>query len=227
MEGVGARLGRSSTRYSGPATVFTGPVRKWKKKWVPVPNPNNNNSNNNTHSTAGVNNNNSSHLLLYKWTPLTPTSNSAAAAANGNGNNPSTPAGAAGGKDSAASDAAAAEELPPRKLRYMPIAVPEEPKQEMEEDVDDESTPNNADLTEDEKPDVNEVSVEDAEALEKERDKEANGTHLDLNLGLKSHDGKRDDDGDEGDDNDDDLQMKSPTLSESGNRGKRKAPDLN
>ncbi|KAF2530928.1 hypothetical protein F2Q70_00032891 [Brassica cretica] len=36
MEGVGGRLGRSSTRYGGPATVFTGPVRKWKKKWVHV-----------------------------------------------------------------------------------------------------------------------------------------------------------------------------------------------
>lgn len=225
MEGVGARLGRSSTRYSGPATVFTGPVRKWKKKWVPVP-PNNNNGNNSTHSAAGANNNNnSSHLLLYKWTPLTPVSNSAAAA-NGNGNNPSTPAGAAVGKDSTPSDAPAAEEPPPRKFRYMPIAVPEEPKQEMEEDADDESTPNNADLTEDEKPDVNEVSVEDAEALDKEQGKEANGTHLDLNLGLKSHDGKRDDDADEGDD---DVQMKSPTITDSGNgnRGKRKAPDLN
>uniref|UniRef100_A0A803M1P3 Uncharacterized protein n=1 Tax=Chenopodium quinoa TaxID=63459 RepID=A0A803M1P3_CHEQI len=30
MEGVGARLGRSSSRY-GTTTVFNGPVRKWKK----------------------------------------------------------------------------------------------------------------------------------------------------------------------------------------------------
>ena len=35
MEGVGARLGRTSARY-GPATTFTGPVRKWRKEWVPV-----------------------------------------------------------------------------------------------------------------------------------------------------------------------------------------------
>ncbi|KAK8524298.1 hypothetical protein V6N13_015326 [Hibiscus sabdariffa] len=40
MEGVGARFGRSSTRY-GPPTVFTGPVRKWKKKWVHTNNNNN------------------------------------------------------------------------------------------------------------------------------------------------------------------------------------------
>ncbi|KAH9617406.1 hypothetical protein KSS87_006580 [Heliosperma pusillum] len=35
MEGVGARLGRSSSRY-GTTTVFTGPVRKWHKNWVAV-----------------------------------------------------------------------------------------------------------------------------------------------------------------------------------------------
>ncbi|XP_073004570.1 uncharacterized protein [Typha latifolia] len=64
MEGVGARLGRSSTRY-GPATVFTGPVRKWKKTWVPLSNPNSNNNTTNSNST----NNNRSHLLLYKWAP--------------------------------------------------------------------------------------------------------------------------------------------------------------
>uniref|UniRef100_A0A1D1ZAJ3 Protein CONTINUOUS VASCULAR RING 1 n=1 Tax=Anthurium amnicola TaxID=1678845 RepID=A0A1D1ZAJ3_9ARAE len=38
MEGVGARLGRSSTRY-GPVTVFSGPVRRWKKRWVHVSTP--------------------------------------------------------------------------------------------------------------------------------------------------------------------------------------------
>lgn len=60
MEGVGARFGRSSTRYGGPATVFTGPVRKWKKKWSPI------SSNKHPQSTNGGT---TSCLLLYKWTP--------------------------------------------------------------------------------------------------------------------------------------------------------------
>ncbi|KAK8946181.1 hypothetical protein KSP40_PGU008405 [Platanthera guangdongensis] len=68
MEGVGARLGRSSARYA-PTTVFSGPVRRWKKKWVPLSNPNNSNPNNNH-----------SHLLLYKWAPITPFSDGPAAA---------------------------------------------------------------------------------------------------------------------------------------------------
>ena len=62
---MGARLGRSSTRY-GPATVFTGPVRKWKKKWVPVANPNGGGPQGNGNGGG----NNASHLVLYKWTPI-------------------------------------------------------------------------------------------------------------------------------------------------------------
>ncbi|KAJ4899758.1 Uncharacterized protein Rs2_13709 [Raphanus sativus] len=67
MEGVGGgRLGRSSTRYGGPATVFTGPVRKWKKKWVHV-SPSAKKHNNHSSSAA---NGSSSQLLLFKWAPL-------------------------------------------------------------------------------------------------------------------------------------------------------------
>ncbi|XP_042402193.1 uncharacterized protein LOC121992106 [Zingiber officinale] len=66
MEGVGARLGRSSTRY-GPATVFSGPVRKWKKRWITLAAPNNS-------AAARVNGNAArSHLLLYKWAPVSST----------------------------------------------------------------------------------------------------------------------------------------------------------
>uniref|UniRef100_A0A6N2KHY2 Uncharacterized protein n=1 Tax=Salix viminalis TaxID=40686 RepID=A0A6N2KHY2_SALVM len=38
MEGMGSRLGRTSARYglSATATIFNGPVRKWKRKWVHV-----------------------------------------------------------------------------------------------------------------------------------------------------------------------------------------------
>lgn len=109
MEGVGARLGRSSTRY-GPATVFTGPVRKWKKKWVHVSpsaassNSNSNNNNNNNHNNASSNGNNGSHLLLYKWTPITQSQNTN----NANGNV----------KDALPEPV---EEPPRRKFKYIPV----------------------------------------------------------------------------------------------------------
>lgn len=62
MDTVGStRLGRASSRYGAPA-VFTGPVRKWEKKWVHVsPSSFNNNKNSNA----------SSRLLLRRWTPVT------------------------------------------------------------------------------------------------------------------------------------------------------------
>ncbi|BAT89791.1 hypothetical protein VIGAN_06085600 [Vigna angularis var. angularis] len=62
---------RASFRY-GSTTVFTGPVRKWKKKWVhvtPSSSLNNTNTNNNAHDLA--NSNASSLLLLRRWTPTT------------------------------------------------------------------------------------------------------------------------------------------------------------
>lgn len=109
MEGVGARLGRSSTRY-GPATVFTGPVRKWKKKWVHVSpsaassNSNTNHNHNQNHSSS--NGNNGSHLLLYKWTPLTQSQNNTNSNTNGNAKEvpPDSP-----------------EEPPRRKFKYIPV----------------------------------------------------------------------------------------------------------
>ncbi|KAL3701965.1 hypothetical protein R1sor_019987 [Riccia sorocarpa] len=53
------RMGsRSSTRHGGPAQVFVGPVRKWRKVWSPVTSS--------SPSTAAA------RVLLYKWTPLTP-----------------------------------------------------------------------------------------------------------------------------------------------------------
>ncbi|BBH00676.1 hypothetical protein Prudu_010724, partial [Prunus dulcis] len=158
MEGVGARLGRSSTRY-GPATVFTGPVRKWKKKWVHVaPSSNTNNASSTTHHSHQINGhngtsngNNGSHLLLYnhqwQW----------------------------GDKVSAKDDDAleANEEPPRRKFKYIPIALLEEQQLEAAEQVEDESnsidnepteteaTPKNEVL--DEKPDINDVPMEENE----------------------------------------------------------------
>uniref|UniRef100_A0A5B6ZJ62 Uncharacterized protein n=1 Tax=Davidia involucrata TaxID=16924 RepID=A0A5B6ZJ62_DAVIN len=72
MEGVGSRLGRASSRY-GPATVFTGPVRKWKKQWVHVSSSSSNVSYQNTSQSNGNGNNNASTLLLCRWTPISPT----------------------------------------------------------------------------------------------------------------------------------------------------------
>lgn len=66
MEVVGGRLGRLSTRYA-PATVFSGPVRKWKKRWIPLSAPN---------SNAAANANGArSNLLLYKWAPVSSPAN--------------------------------------------------------------------------------------------------------------------------------------------------------
>ncbi|XP_044497905.1 uncharacterized protein LOC123219986 [Mangifera indica] len=65
MEGVGSRLGRASARYGPTQTVFNGPVRKWKKKWVHVSSA----SQSNGHSTTTTTNN-GSPLLLCKWTPI-------------------------------------------------------------------------------------------------------------------------------------------------------------
>jgi len=103
MEGVGARLGRTSARY-GPATTFTGPVRKWRKEWVPVAaaaaaaSANGGAaSSTGTGSGGGSRGNN---LLLFKWTPV-------------NGTN--------GGGGGDGEQQAAAEETATRRRRYVPV----------------------------------------------------------------------------------------------------------
>ncbi|KAF5742129.1 hypothetical protein HS088_TW09G00171 [Tripterygium wilfordii] len=179
MEGVGARLGRSSTRY-GPATVFNGPVRKWKKRWVHVSPSATTNNNNSSHSqshhhrlrsgtsngatASTTNGNSSSHLLLYKWTPLTRREN------NGNDDNTSD-------KDETAVSEAP-EEPPRRKFKYIPIAFLEEERKEAEENeapekveneaqpsdggpIDVEPTPKNNGF--DEKPDINDIPMEECQ----------------------------------------------------------------
>ncbi|CAL5409398.1 unnamed protein product [Camellia sinensis] len=210
MEGVGARLGRSSTRYGPTSTVFNGPVRKWKKKWVHVSPQTNNNASSNHHlhhqsQTAnhnGINGNNGSHLLLYKWTPITPSQNS-----NSNGNGEKSSAKeeeVAAAVDIAAS---AAEEPPRRKFRYIPIAVLEEQKNEAEEMVDDEAKPRDTDPNAaeptskndglDEKPDINDLPVEESQALDDDTPlvrQDLNESTLDLSLGLNSRDGDPDSD---------------------------------
>ncbi|KAL7212335.1 hypothetical protein ACSBR2_015089 [Camellia fascicularis] len=210
MEGVGARLGRSSTRYGPTSTVFNGPVRKWKKKWVHVSPQTNNNASSNHHlhhqsQTAnhnGINGNNGSHLLLYKWTSITPSQNS-----NSNGNGEKSSAKEEEVAAAVDSTASAAEEPPRRKFRYIPIAVLEEQKNEAEEMVDDEAKPSDTDPNAaeptskndglDEKPDINDVPVEESQALDDDTSlvrQDLNESTLDLSLGLNSRDGDPDSD---------------------------------
>ncbi|MBA0695171.1 hypothetical protein Goari_005403 [Gossypium aridum] len=227
MEGVGARLGRSSTRY-GPVTVFTGPVRKWKKKWVNVSpsntgggggNNNNHSQNHHSNSNGTSNGNNGPHLVLFKWTPITQSQN------NNNYTN-----------NSPKEDTVAAPEEPPRrKFKYIPvtflflpwgsvkflvhktyncfdcltvqIAVLEEQKREAAENeaaenVDDEAKPSESDPSVaeptsrtdgfDEKPDINDVPMEENEEDDKMVRQDLNESTLDLSLGLTAHDGESD-----------------------------------
>ncbi|XP_068668858.1 uncharacterized protein [Aristolochia californica] len=206
MEGVGARLGRSSTRY-GPATVFSGPVRKWKKKWVHVTSSSSNSAPSSNHN----NGNNESHLRLYKWAPLSQS--------NGGSNNNN-------GKDESL---AVPEEPVKRKFRFVPISVIEEQMKEEAEDVEDESKPNAENMISDSSPTVNERKphVNDVEMEENQEQghtgrQDLNETSLDLSLGLKAHDGNKEQS--EGGDG----EMKPLSNSETDTRPKRKsmAPDL-
>ncbi|KAI5590346.1 hypothetical protein POPTR_004G001500v4 [Populus trichocarpa] len=131
MEGVGARLGRSSTRY-GPATVFSGPVRKWKKRWVHVNPSSNHNSFHSHHHNATTNaaaasssaanhssssnGNNGSHLLLYKWTALSQSNGSSSTTNHFNGNNINTT-----NEIANLSNGDVTEEPPRRKFKYIPV----------------------------------------------------------------------------------------------------------
>ncbi|KAJ6363866.1 hypothetical protein OIU76_028905 [Salix suchowensis] len=132
MEGVGARLGRSSTRY-GPTTVFSGPVRKWKKRWVHVNPLSNHNSFHSHHHNATTNaaaaasssatnhssssnGNNGSHLLLYKWTPLSQSNGSPSTTNHYNGNNINTT-----NENANLSNGDVTEEPPRRKFKYIPV----------------------------------------------------------------------------------------------------------
>ncbi|CAL5408261.1 unnamed protein product [Camellia sinensis] len=187
MEGVGARFGRSSTRYGPSSTVtvaFNGPVRKWKKKWVPEsPSPNTNNipssSNHHNDDSTVTNGNNGSHrLLLYKWTPISRTKTTA--------NDDVT----------AAAALAAAEEPPRRKFKYIPIAVLEN---EAAEKVDVEAHAAEAISKNDgldDKPDINDLPMDESQApgnipLARQ---DLNESTLDLSLGFKDHDGRPDSD---------------------------------
>ncbi|KAI4306150.1 hypothetical protein L6164_029451 [Bauhinia variegata] len=109
MEGVGSRLGRASSRYGTPA-VFSGPVRRWKKKWVQVSSPSLSYQNSQSQSLSNANNDNGgSRLFLCRWTPITAPSTTTVGATEN-------------------SSSVEQEEPPRRKFRYTPISVLEEQK---------------------------------------------------------------------------------------------------
>ncbi|KAJ6999331.1 hypothetical protein D5086_007714 [Populus alba] len=211
MEGVGARLGRSSTRY-GPATVFSGPVRKWKKRWVHVNPSSNHNSFHSHHHNATTNaaaasssaanhssssnGNNGSHLLLYKWTPLSQSNGSSSTTNHFNGNNINTT-----NENANLSNGDVTEEPPRRKFKYIPVDLLERQKKEAEEQeasekFDDESKPSDTDPnaaepvsksdSADEKPDINDVPMEENQDGNQVVRQDLNESTLDLSLGLLS-----------------------------------------
>ncbi|ONK80536.1 uncharacterized protein A4U43_C01F18920 [Asparagus officinalis] len=154
MEGVGARLGRSSTRFQ-PAVAFTGPVRKWTKRWVPLPNPSTTSNNSSSSNPNKTSNSEPSNLMLYKWTPISPSKNDGV---------PATP-----------------EDPPKRKFRYVPVSVTKNQKQDAAEDSGSEGGSSPQPTTEDGssgKTNRDDVLMEDAQ----EAAEEANETNLDLNL---------------------------------------------
>ncbi|KAJ4725174.1 Golgin family A protein [Melia azedarach] len=160
MEGVGSRLGRASARYGPTQTVFSGPVRKWKKKWVHVSSSSSSTvSQSNGHNSS---NSNGSPLLLCKWTPLSP---------NPSDNNGATP-----------------EEPPKRRFRYTPIAVLQEQKKAFSEKDEDEARESETIMfTAQPNSETNELNID--EALTKETQEDSNVTHWDLDLCLKGQSG--------------------------------------
>ncbi|XP_051187117.1 uncharacterized protein [Lolium perenne] len=171
MEGVGARLGRSSARY-GPATTFTGPVRKWRKEWVPIAAATGSATSTAASSTgAGSRGNN---LVLFKWTPLN--------GANGRG----------GGDE----ELTAPAEMATRRRRYVPVSVAEDQRQESAKS-DDENKANDGEPSSTEteqsngKTNIDDTFMDESQASDEVRDSGDNvgGTDLNLNFGPKDPNG--------------------------------------
>ncbi|KAL0727286.1 hypothetical protein Bca4012_023379 [Brassica carinata] len=185
MEGVGGRLGRSSTRYGGPATVFTGPVRKWKKKWVHVsPSSKKHTTSSSSSSSVGGSASEGSHLLFFKWAPLSQ-------AGNGNGDGKSESDSPS--EEPVTETTAAAEEPPRRRFKYVPIALLEEQNKEVteieEDDKEDASAaePSDKKPEVEEKPDMNDVPMENNQEEEKIVRQDLNESTTDSGLNLNSN----------------------------------------
>ncbi|KAB5560345.1 hypothetical protein DKX38_005302 [Salix brachista] len=184
MEGVGARLGRSSTRY-GPTTVFSGPVRKWKKRWVHVNPLSNHNSFHSHHHNATTN---------------------AAAAASSSATNHSSSSNAEKQHGDRLVEIYRERELGTVEVAdnaYQKLVdLIERQKKETEEQeeasekIDDESKPSDTDPhaaepvsksdSADEKPDINDVPMEESQDGNQVVRQDLNESTLDLSLGLVS-----------------------------------------
>ncbi|XP_051134022.1 uncharacterized protein LOC127253452 [Andrographis paniculata] len=183
MEGVGARLGRTSNRY-GPSTVFTGPVRNWEKKWVNIPPPNSGHN----HRATATRTDGSPHLFLYKWTPITPSQTKDSSISDNNGN--------ADYKNSGKDDDVGAQEPQKKKFKYIPVIVLEEQRDEHSEQMEDgakrtEIDPSTVETTSkneeyDEKPDINEAAAKSNPV----GCQDLNESTLDLSLGMGAHNGE-------------------------------------
>ncbi|XP_074589986.1 uncharacterized protein LOC141845882 [Curcuma longa] len=172
MDGVAGRLGRSSTRY-GPTSVFSGPVRRWNKKWVALSNPDHRRR---SSIGGGGGGRHSSRILLYRWTPV-----------------------AALAKDAATPPP---EEPPRRKFRYVPISVTRERKEESSPKSNSSSKLNVTEgfPRKSQKdpsgtnPDMNNVSAEMKVSSKVQTwSGLGNGADLDLSLGLRAPDGDHED----------------------------------
>lgn len=88
---------------------------------------------------------------------------------------------------------AAPEEPPRRKFKYIPIAVLEEQRKEADENSDDEAKPSKADPSAveptsrndglDEKPDINDIPMDESQEQNKIVRQDLNESTLDLSLG--------------------------------------------
>ncbi|CAL0301748.1 unnamed protein product [Lupinus luteus] len=174
MEAVSStRLGRASSRYGIPA-VFSGPVRKWKKRWVHVPSPTSSSSalHNNSHSdNSNTNSNSCSRLLLRRWTPIT--------AAYGSDDDPHNSSGTS------------SDEPPRRKFRYTPIAVLGEQKNVVIEKAEFEPTTENDQLTARQTHVTRQMHVELKINEIFEDAKDSDISQLDLGLGFQGNNGEK------------------------------------
>ncbi|KAJ7946368.1 Golgin family A protein [Quillaja saponaria] len=160
-----------------------------------------NNNHSQTHNgTTNGNNGSQSHLLLYKWTPITQSQNN-----NNNGNSNNNNGDNNSSKEETAADVP--EEPPRRKFKYIPIAVLEEQKDadnESAEKVEDEVKTNDVEQSAseptpkgenlDEKPDINDVPMEESQDNNQTQRQDLNESTLDLSLGLTAHEDDHDSD---------------------------------
>ena len=81
MDTVAPRLSRSSTRYgpvSSSAASFSGPVRKWRKAWVPLAGAGAGAAGYGGGTSRGDN-----KVVLFRWTPVNGGSEGGGGAASG------------------------------------------------------------------------------------------------------------------------------------------------